>query len=214
MLTALHQGRVAGLRITVACAETLDKMPHDVYVLDLSPPTGEEAPAGRFDEMPYLEYLEPVLDAVGGRPAWVVDIDRTHRSDEDGMGRAQLSVLLATGRKTYATDPDPDLTGVVQAALARMVEAASAPPAPRALGRDGAVKAATAAVSRSFPEVDAPALALTDEEHHATEGRWSLGLALPGVARFQVHLGLVPDAPTSAHVHRMPVSEVVDSVGS
>jgi hypothetical protein len=77
-----------------------------------------------------------------------------------------------------------------------------------------AVATGAAAVVHGYPDVDVHALSLTDEEHHAAEGRWSLGLALPGVARFQVHLGLVADAPASAHVRRMPVSEVVDSVGT
>src|SRR5262245_32271649 len=152
MLTALRQGRVAGLRVTVACAETLDELPHDLYVLDLSPPTDESA-AGRFDEIPYLECLEPVLDAVAGPPSWVVDVARTHRSDRDGLGEAQLSVLLATGRKTYATDPDPDLTDVVQASLTRMVEVSSALGGDSAMGRSEAVAAGTAAVVRGFPDV-------------------------------------------------------------
>ena len=37
MLTSLRQGRVAGLRVTVACARSLDDVPHDVYLLDLTP---------------------------------------------------------------------------------------------------------------------------------------------------------------------------------
>jgi hypothetical protein len=214
MLTALRQGRVSGLRVTVACAETLDQVPHDVYLLDLSPlPSGA---AERFDEMPYLELLEPVLDAAGGPPSWVVDVSRSHRSDRDGMGAAHLSVALALGRKAYATDPDPDLTGLVQAALGGMVGAGSTAPgstAPEPLSRGDAVTAATGAVGTAFAGVDVGSLSLTEEEHHPALGQWSLGLAVPGEARFQVLVGLVPGVPASAHVRRMPVSEVVDSVG-
>jgi hypothetical protein len=211
MLTALRQGRVAGLRITVSCARSLDEAPHDVYLLEFGPTSESAGRDGRFDEVPYLEYLEPVLDAAGGPPSWVVDVVRTHRSDRDGVGQAYLSVLLGTGRSPDVTRPDPDLTPVVQAAFTRMIGAPT-PPA-GAPARDEAIAAAEAAVAHAFPGVDPKALSLTDEEHHAAELRWSVGLSVQGVARFQVQLGFVPGAPTSAHVHRMPVGEVVDSVG-
>jgi hypothetical protein len=81
------------------------------------------------------------------------------------------------------------------------------------LRRDDAVKAAAAVVAHAFPEVDPRVLSLTDEEHHAAEGRWTVGLSVPGSMRFQVEVGLVPGVPGSAHVHRLPVGEVVDSVG-
>ena len=220
MLTALRHGRVAGLRITVACARSLDEEPTDVYLLDLdpaAPTTSPDAAPGRFDEVPYLEHLEPVLDAAGGPPSWVVEVSRSHRSDSDGVGQAHLSVVLGTGKAPYAAGPAPDLTPVVRAAFASMAgpsDAAvtvSAPvPAP---SRDEAVAAAASAVSRAFPGIDSAALAVTDEEHHAEELRWSIGLVVAGEARFVVQLGFVPGAPTSAHVHRLPVGEVVDSVG-
>jgi hypothetical protein len=198
MLTALRQGRVAGLRITVACARSLDEMPSDVYLLELGPTDETALGEGRFDEVRYLEYLEPVLDAAGGPPSWVVDVTRTHRSDHDGVGKAHLSVLLGMGRPPSGTGPDPDLT--------------PAPPAVEPT-RDEALAAAADAVTHAFLGIDPDILSLTDEEHHAAERRWSVGLAVPGVARFQVQLGFVPGAPTSAHVRRLPVSEVVDSVG-
>lgn len=213
MLTALRQGRVAGLRITVACARSLDETPFDVYLLDLAPTNESADGEGRFDEVSYLEHLEPVLDAAGGPPSWVVDVVRTHRSDRDGVGQAYLAVLLGTGRVPSATGPDPDLTPVVRSAFARMTRPPAPPAAADVPARDEAIAAATAAVVHAFPGVEPGALSLTDEEHHAAERRWTVGVASPGVARFQVQLGFVPGAPTSAHVRRMPVGEVVDSVG-
>ncbi len=211
MLTALRQGRVAGLRITVACARSLEEMPSDVYLLELGPTDERALGEGRFDEVPYLEHLEPVLEAAGGPSAWVVDVTRTHRSEHEGVGRAHLSVLLGTGRASLATGRAPDLTPLVQEAFARIIH----PPVPSAVEptRDEALALATAAVTHAFLGVAPEALSLTDEEHHAAERQWSVGLAMPGVARFQVQLGFVPGAPSSAHVRRMPVSEVVDSVG-
>lgn len=208
MLTALRQGRVVGLRITVACARSLDEEPSDVYLLDVGP---SALGMGRFDEVPYLENLEPVLDAAGGPPSWVVEVGRSHRSDPDALGQARLTVLLGTGGAPYAAGPGPDLTPVVRASLAGMVGSTS--DGRDAPDRDEALAAAVSAVVYAFPDVDPQALSITDEEHHAEEVRWTVGLMVPGRVRYVVQLGFVPGAPTSAHVHRLPAGEVVDSVG-
>jgi hypothetical protein len=128
------------------------------------------------------------------------------------MGEAHLSVLLAMGSSATATELGRDLTPVVQSAFAKL--AATSQAAERTLSRGDAITAARAAVAHAFPGVDPAGLSLTDEEHHEAEGRWSMGLAQPGVTRYQVQLGFVPGAPASAHVHRMPLGEVVDSVGT
>jgi hypothetical protein len=107
--------------------------------------------------------------------------------------------------------PVTDLTRVVQRAFATLARTSRA--AEGALSRGDAISGARAAVAHAFPGVDPEDLSLTDEEHHAAEGRWSVGLARPGVTRYQVQVGFVPDVPASAHVHRMPLGEVVDSVG-
>jgi hypothetical protein len=211
MLTALRQGHVASLRVTVACARSLEDMPHDVYLLDLTPDGDATVGGGRFDEVSLLEGLEPVLDAAGGPPAWVVDVARSHRSDRDGLGEAHLSILLAVDEDAPGAQPVADLTGVVQAAFGTLARTSRA--AGGALSRDDAISGARAAVAHAFPGVDPDDLSLTDEEHHESEGRWSVGLAQLGATRFQVQLGFVPDVPASAHVHRMPLGEVVDSVG-
>ena len=127
----------------------------------------------------------------------------------DGVGRAHVAVQLATGRAASAVGPDLDLTEAVRAAFGHLVADAGQ----AALSRDDALTAAHDAVTSAFPDIDAASLSLTEEENHAAEGRWSLGLVLPSAARFQVQLGLVPGHPLSAHVRRMPASEVVDSVG-
>ncbi|MFM6851436.1 MAG: hypothetical protein ACKOVB_20280 [Terrabacter sp.] len=210
MISALRKGRVDGLRVVVACARSLDDVPDDVYLLDLVPTT--EAVAGsRFDELPYLECLEPVLGSSGGALPWVVEVSRTHRGDRDGMGRAQLSVLLAVGRPPADGGPPPDVTPLMAAAFSRMV-GRFAPGAP-VPDRSDALGAARSAVAHAYPDVEACELSLTDEEHHADEGCWTVGLAVPGATRFRVQLGLAPALPASTHVHRMPSGEVVDSLG-
>lgn len=211
MITALREGRVDGLRVTVACARSLDEVPHDVYLLDLAPTAGGSAD-GRFDEVPYLECLEPVLDAAGGPTSWVVEVARTHRGDRAGLGQAHVSVLIAVGGPPATGELVPDLTPLMRSAFSRMV-GQFAPESPLALDRAAALDAAAAAVGHAYADVEPGRLSLTDEEHHADEGQWSVGLSVPGAARFRVQLGLVPGLHGSAHVHRMPLSEVVDSVG-
>lgn len=211
MISALRKGRVDGLRIVVACARTLDDVPHDVYLLDLVPTT-EAVSGSRFDEVPYLECLEPVLGSSDGAPPWVVEVSRTHRSDRDGLGAARLSVLLAVGDRPADGGPAPDLTPLVAEAFSRMV-GRYAPDSP-VPDRADALSAARAAVAHAYGEVDPRTLALTDEEHHADEGCWTVGLAVVGATRFRVQLGLAPGLPASTHVHRVPLGEVVDSVGA
>ena len=210
MISALRKGRVDGLRVVVACARSLDDVPHDVYLLDLVPTT-EAVARSRFDELPYLECLEPVLGAADDALPWVVEVSRTHRGDRDGVGRAQLSVLLAVGQPPADGGPAPDLTPLMAEAFSRMVgRFAPAAPAP---DRSDALRAARSAVAHAYPDVGTRMLSLTDEEHHADEGCWTVGLAVPGATRFRVQLGLAPGLPASTHVHRMPAGEVVDSVG-
>lgn len=211
MLSSLRQGRVASLRVTVACTRSVDEVPHDVYLVDLTPAGDQTAEGGRFDEVSLLECLEPVLDAAGGPPSWVVNVARSHRSDRDGLGEAHLSILLAVDENAPSAQPVRDLTGVVRAAFATVARTSRA--AGDALLRGDAISGARAAVAHAFPGVDPQGLSLTDEEHHEAEGRWSVGLAQPGATRYQVQLGFVPEVPASAHVHRAPLGEVVDSVG-
>lgn len=211
MISALRKGLVDGLRVIVASARSLDDVPHDVYLVDLAPAVASGSD-GRFDEVPYLECLEPVLELAGGAPSWVVNVARTHRGDRAGVGQAHLSVLIAVGTPLAAGGSVPDLTPVMRTALSRMVGQFALKP-PVALDRTDALDAAVAAVVHAYPDVDPETLSLTDEEHHAEAGQWSFGLSAPGATRFRVLLGLVPGLPGSAHVHRMPLGEVVDSVG-
>src|SRR6476620_6146646 len=143
MLTSLRQGRVASLRVAVACAGSLDDVPHDVYLLDLTPAGDASDEAGRFDEVAVLECLEPVLDAVGGPPSWVVDVARTHRSDRAGLGEARLSILIAVDENAPTTQPVRDLTRAVQPAFATLARTSRA--ADCALSRGDAIKGARAA---------------------------------------------------------------------
>ena len=212
MGASLREERVAELEVVVSIATDLDREPHDVYLLEVALGTDGEPGAG-FDEAPFLEDLEPLLGEADSSPQWAVDVSRTHRSDEGARGRARISLLLA-----LAADPaaaaEPDVTAAVRDAFARVAARSTPATIPVDLSHDAALDEARTAVARLFPGIDSRDLELTDEEHHALEGSWSLGLALPGVARFRVQVGLVAAVPHSVHVRRMPVGEVVDSVGT
>jgi hypothetical protein len=212
MGATLREERVAELEVVVSVATDLDREPHDVYLLEVALETDGGPGAAGFDEAPFLEDLEPLLTAVGSSSRWAVDVSRTHRSDEGGRGRARISLMLAPAAEPAAS-AEPDLTAAVQDAFAR-VAARSTPSTTVDLSHDDALAEARTAVARHFPGIDSRDLGLTDEEHHAVEGSWSLGLGLPGVARFRAQVGLVTSVPHSVHVRRMPVGEVVDSVGT
>jgi hypothetical protein len=213
MGATLREERVAELDVTVSVATDLDREPHDVYLLEVALGTDGGRGAAGFAEAPFLEDLEPLLSAAGSAAQWAVDVSRTHRSDEGARGRARISLVLAPGGDPAAA-AEPDVTAAVQDAFARVAARSTPSAAPVDLSHDAALAEARTAVARLFPGVESRELELTDEEHHALEGSWSLGLALPGVARFRVRVGLVAAVPHSVHVRRMPVGEVVDSVGT
>lgn len=201
-------GRVDELRVRLAFSRAPEEPPHDVFLLDVRPVTG----TGRFDESPYLDLLEPVLALPAGkRRRCVVQVNRTHRSWTDSPGEAEIAVALSSGRATSAMDHEA--TEVVRLALRKVLDRVEASRAP-ALAHQEAVGEARARVARVFTEVEADRLTVTDEEHHAAEGTWSMYLAVPAVARFHVLLGFVDGDPTTTHIQRLPSSEIVDSVGT
>jgi hypothetical protein len=213
MGATLREERVAELEVTVSIAAARDREPHDVYLIEVALGTDDGRGAAGFDEAPFLEDLEPLLTAAGPSPQWAVDVSRAHRSDEGARGRARISLVLAPAGDPAGPD-EPDVTAAVRDAFARVAARSTPSTTPVELSHDAALAEARTAVARLFAGIDSRDLGLTDEEHHALEGSWSLGLALPGVARFRVHVGLVSAVPHSVHVRRMPVGEVVDSVGT
>lgn len=214
MGSSLREERVAELEVTVSVATALDREPHDVYLLEVALGTEGGRAGAEFDEAPFLEDLEPILTAAGPSPTWSVDVARSHRSDEGTRGRARVSLVLAPTADPAAEPIEGDLTASVQDAFVRVAARSTSPATPVDLSHDAALAEARTTVGRLFSGVDSRELGLTDEEHHALEGSWSLGLALPGVARFRVRVGLGAGVPHSVHVRRLPVGEVVDSVGT
>ena len=214
MGSSLRDERVAELEVTVSVATALDREPHDVYLLEVALGTDGVDGAQGFDEAPFLEDLEPILTAAGTSASWAVDVSRSHRSDEGGRGRARVSLVLAPEADPAAEPIGGGVTTAVQDAFARVAARSASSTTAVDLSHDAALAVARTAVTRLFPGIDSRELGLTDEQHHALEGSWSLGLGLPGVARFRVRVGLVPGVPHSVHVRRMPVGEIVDSVGT
>ena len=77
-----------------------------------------------------------------------------------------------------------------------------------------AITEAQLSVERAFSDVHADRLAVTDEEHIAGQGMWSVGLALPNEARFRVLLGFVDGIPGTTHIRCMPTGDIVGSMGA
>jgi hypothetical protein len=195
------------LRIRVACSSAPEGPSLEVFLLDTHLPLG----AGPFEESVYLKALEPVLHTHGPRPEpCVVRLTRTHRSESGTHGEAEISVGLSTagGRAV-----DPATREAVLSAfrdVLRRVDLVNGHTPDHA----EAIAEARLRVQEGFPDVDAASLLVTDEEHRASAGMWSVGLALPEVARFKVLLGCVDGVPGTTHITRRPTTEVVDSVGT
>jgi hypothetical protein len=195
------------LRIRVAVSTAPDGPVLEVFLLDTHLPPS----ATPFEESVYLTALEPVLHAHGHRPeSCVVRLTRTHRSWAGAHGEAEIGVGLSTAGGTTV---DPGTREAVLTAFRDILrrvdlEAGHTP------DHEEAVAEARLRVQEGFPDVDAASLLVTDEEHRASAGMWSVGLALPGASRFKVLLGCVDGSPGTSQVTRMPTNEVVDSVGT
>lgn len=203
---ALDLGRVGDLRIKVTFGRVLEGPAHDVFLLDVHPPS---TPGERFDETPYLDVLEPILHTHGTTDPYVVHVNRTHSSWDESAGKADIVVALATG---HTSRVEPTAAASVASAFRKILGHADEP-AP-GLGHDDAITRARLSVESAYPDVHADRLMTTDEQHMASSGTWSVGLSLPDLARFQVTLGFVDGDAGTTHIRRTPASEVVDSIGT
>jgi hypothetical protein len=209
---ALSLGHVAGLRVMVSVGHVLDLPPRDAFLLDVRPaPTLD----GHFDEAPYLEALEPIMHAGGTAPEQH-SVQLSWKRYSWAGDAADVDIVLALAGQSPSHRLDRATTDEIYAAFRKILAHAAAPASPdrMELARDDALSTARRRVAYVYPGVRAEDLAVTDEEHHAASGSWSLGLATPDLVRFQVTLGAVDGVPTTTHVRRTSPREVVDSVGS
>lgn len=208
MTGALDLGRVDELHVRLTYGRSFEGPVHDVFVLDTRPGSA----TGSFDERPYLELLEPVLQAPGGdRAPAVVHLNRTHRSGVEGPDEAEIVVALATGRSTPVERAVVDTVG---SAFRTMLDRAGAEPPAELLDHDHALLEARLRLARGYAGVDPDLLSVSDEEHGPAPGTWSVGLVLAGRARFGVRIGFVDGDARTTHIRRLRGSEVVDSLGT
>lgn len=206
MSSTLDLGQVGALRVSVTFGAVLEEPAHDVFLLDAGPLPS----TGQFDEGPYLDLLAPLLPPrPSKRERWVVSVNRTHRSGTPGPGVAEIAIAVASRRTPGA---GPETVESVRSAFRQILARAGAPGA-ATLDHPEALSEARRQVQRAFPEAPADRLAVTDEEHHAAQGMWSVGLALAMQARFEVLVGFVDGDPGTVRIRRTG-SEIVDSVGT
>jgi hypothetical protein len=62
--------------------------------------------------------------------------------------------------------------------------------------------------------VHSDVLSVSEEEHRAAQGSWSVGLRTRELDRYLVVVGFLDGYAGSAHVRHEPRSEVLDAVGS
>lgn len=206
----LRLGTVDRVRVRVGYRRSADAPVSDVFLLDL--PGGRAV--GAFDEAPYLRALEPVLEVGGGlggraAPAYSVHVDRGGTST--GAGDVEIRVEVTTGDTSAPLAPE----AVVAAAGAfTRTLAAGGDPDSVELHHDDAIEQARDLAGEAFPELRSGALTVSEEEHRAAEGRWTVGFRTGDRDRYVVVVGFVDGYTGSAHVHHEPRSEVLDSVGS
>jgi hypothetical protein len=204
----LSLGKVDRIRIRVAYGRDLDGPSHDVFLLDVPLAAAEEA----FDEMPYLEALEPILYAGAEIPAdYSVHLTRHHTSFGTTAGQAEIRMNLTT-RSGSATLRATALEAVTLA-FRRVLDHTGRPERPE-LRHDDAIARARFQAQEAYPEMSSGGLSVSDEEHRATHGSWSVGLRTGDLDRYVVVVGFLDGYTGSAHVRHQPRSEVLDSVGS
>lgn len=208
MTGALDLDRVDELSIRLTYGRHLEGPAHDVFLLDTRP----QLPTGRFDERPYLDRLEPVLRPDGGDWApTVVHVNRTHRNGAECDGEAEIVVALATGRSTTMERAAVDTIGSV---FRELLDLSGDRARATTLDHEQALLEARLRVERAYVDVEADLLTVSDEEHVAAAGLWSVGLVLLGRVRFGVRIGFVDGDPRTTHIRRLPGSEIVDSLGT
>ena len=204
----LQLGRVDQVRVRVGYGRTPDGPAYEVFLLDLP----EAGTGGTFDEMPYLEALEPILYALADAPLdYSVHVDRSRTSWSSAAGDVEIRVSLTTG-STSTTLGATALDAVTNAF--RTVLDLAGPSEPLLLGHDEAIARARARVEEAFPEVHSDVLSVSEEEHRAAQGSWSVGLRTRDLDRYLVVVGFLDGYAGSAHVRHEPRSEVLDAVGS
>jgi len=207
MSGALQLGPVGEVRIGLTFASAIEAPPHDTFLLDLHP----DVSADPFDERPYLAAVASLVSPAGAAPPpGVVHVNRTQAVGTDRAGEADIVIALADGEEHAL---EPAAVDMARSALRSILTSHGAPQT-RALGHDEALLEARRRVEASYPEAQAERLVVTDEEHMASQGMWSIGLALAPAARFEVLLGFVDGITQTTHIRRMPGTEVVDSVGT
>jgi len=202
----LNLGRVDLVRVRVSYGRMLEGPEHDVFLLDLPGGGGEEP----FDEMPYLEALEPILYSDADRPSvYSVHVNRSHTSWGSGAGEVEIRMSLTTGLRSTSQSAFDAVTD----AFRRVLEHAGRLE-PVALGHDDAIASARTRVEEAYPAVHSDVLRISSEEHRAAQGSWSVGLTTRDLDRYVVVVGFLDGYAGSAHVRREPRSEVLDSLGS
>ncbi len=206
MTPRLRLGRVDDVRLAVRFVPGTGAPPCDVFLLDVRPP--DDGP--RFEADPYLELLDPVLGPEGSPPGrWAVRVDLGHDSGSPSAGSADVVLTLAPASEP----PYGAATEAVRAAFEGILGYAGGD-VPPPLDHDAAIAGARRRVASAYPGVPAADLAVTDEEHAASRGRWSVGLSRAARDRFEVVLGFVDGSPLSTHIVHRPGAEIVDSVGT
>jgi hypothetical protein len=208
----LTLGRVDRVQVQVGYRALPDGPADQHFLLDVTIPEADADPApGVLDETRILTALDPVLYAASEAPRhYSVHSHRWHTSWGPSPGTLEIGILVTTGPGATAAS-DRWQHGVVVAF--RDLLGLLGPPASSGISRDAAVLRARRSAATAYA-VDPEALSLSAEEHHRTDGSWTIGLRTTSGHEYDVVVGLVDGYPGSVRVRHSTRSEVSDSVGS
>jgi hypothetical protein len=200
----LSLGRIDRLQVQVGFRRRPTGTPYEQLLLDC--PVSEDIGAA-VDEARVLAALERILHTgAGAPPHYSVHQHRWHTSWGASPGALEIGL---TG--TLPAVEPARLDAVCSAFRELLSLAGEGPGAPTS--RDQAIVRARTSTQAAYA-VDADALSLNSEEHHAADNLWSLEMHSGRGEVFDVVVGLVDGYVGSVRARRRSAAEVVDSIGS
>jgi hypothetical protein len=200
----LSLGRIDRLRVQVGFRRRPTGPPYEQFLLDC--PVSDDIGAA-VDEAGVLAALERILHTGDDAPPhYSVHQHRWHTSWGASPGALEIGLTVTLPAV------DPARLDAVSSAFRQLLSVAGEVPG-TPTPRDQAIVRARASITAAY-SVDAEALSLNSEEHHAAENAWNLELHSKRGEEFEVVVGFVEGYVGSVRARRRSAAEVVDSIGS
>ena len=208
----LTLGRVDVLRVQVGYRARPDGPAYQHFLLDVPVPEPVSPDDEDSLEAPrVLTALEPALYVGSDAPRhYSLHQHRWHTSWGASPGALEIGLLVTAGTRTAALSTAAH--DAVVRAFRNLLELVGRPE-PSRIPRDAAILRARRSAATAYA-VDPDALWLSEEEHHASQNCWTVGLRTAAGDEYDVVIGVVDGYAGSVRVRQDAGIEVYDSVGS